>query len=125
MKVWRVFLLAGLVVVGVYELAEETQNRSDPVYAGQVSELTVRVRTKKGYSPEIAAQGLWAQCHYTVRSRNLAVPIAQVGAGRFQLVVRPAIGRNGTRRLVGCLEDATTPGVSGQVVEGPDRRMQR
>ncbi|PLS75482.1 MAG: hypothetical protein CYG61_07085 [Actinobacteria bacterium] len=118
----RVVLAAGLLGAGLYGLAEVTQNRPDPSYAGQVSELTLRVRTKEGYAHDVAAQGLWAQCRHTVRSRTLASPITQVGAGRFQLVVQPAIGTHGTRRLLGCLEDATTPGVSGQVVDGPRRR---
>lgn len=122
MKLLRAVLAVGLLVAGIYGLAEVTQNRPDPSYAGQVSELVLRVRTKDGYRPEVAAEGLWAQCRHTVRSRTLASPITQVAAGRFQLVVRPAIGAHGTRRLVGCLEDATTPGVWGEVVDGPSRR---
>lgn len=122
MKLLRAALAAGLLSAGLYGLAEATQNRPDPAYPGQVSELTLRVRTKGGYAHERAAEGLWAQCRHTVGSRSLASPITQVGAGRFQLVVRPAIGTHGTRRLVGCLEDATTPRVSGEVVSGPLRR---
>lgn len=125
MKVGRAVLAAALLAGGIYELAEETQNRPDPVYAGQVSDLTLRVRTKDGYAHNLAAEGLWAQCRHTVRSRKLAAPITPVGAGRFQLVLQPAIGTNATRRLVGCLEDATTPGVLGQVTDGPNRRAQR
>lgn len=122
MKVLQVLMAAAVLGAGVYGLAEATQNRPDPFYAGQVSELTLRVRTKEGYDHHQAAQGLWAQCRHTVRSRNLAAPIVPVAAGRFQLVVSPAIGTHATRRLVGCLEDATTPGVSGDVVDGPTRR---
>lgn len=122
MRVLQVLMAAVVLGAGVYGLAEATQNRSDPFYAGQVSELTLRVRTKEGYDRHQAAQGLWAQCRHTVRSRNLAGPIVPVAAGRFQLVVTPAIGTHATRRLVGCLEDATTPGVSGEVVDGPTRR---
>lgn len=122
MKLLRAVLAAALLGAGVYGLAEATQNRPDPSYEGQVSELTLRVRTKEGYAPAVAAEGLWAQCRHTVRSRTLASPIAQVAAGRFQLVLSPAIGTHATRRLVGCLEDATTPGVSGEVVDGPRRR---
>lgn len=122
MKILQVLVAASLLAAAVYGLAEATQNRPDPSYAGQVSELTLRVRTKDGYDRHQAAQGLWAQCRHTVRSRNLAAPIVPVAAGRFQLVVTPAIGTHAIRRLVGCLEDATTPGVSGEVVEGPKRR---
>lgn len=122
MKVLRVVVAAAVLGAGVYGLAETTQNRPDPSYPGQVSELTLRVRTKEGYDRHQAAQGLWAQCRHTIRSRNLAAPIVPVAAGRFQLVVTPAIGAHATRRLVGCLEDATTPGVSGEVIAGPNRR---
>lgn len=122
MKVLRALITAAVLGAGIYGLAEVTQNRPDPSYAGQVSELTLKVRTKENYDHRQAAEGLWAQCRHTVRSRNLAAPIAPVAAGRFQLVVTPAIGTHATRRLVGCLEDATTPGVSGEVIDGPHRR---
>ena len=118
---WTVVAAVALAA-GIFGLREATQNRPDPSYAGQVSELTLKVRTKEGYQHRLAAEGLWAQCRHTVRSRSLAQPITTVSAGRFQLVLRPAIGTHATRRLVGCLEDATTPGVSGSVVDGPTRR---
>lgn len=122
MKILQVALAAAMLVAGIYGLAEATQNRPDPSYAGQVSELTLRVRTKEGYDHRHAAEGLWAQCRHTVRSRSLASPMVTVAAGRFQLVLTPAIGTHATRRLVGCLEDATTPGVSAEVIDGPRRR---
>lgn len=122
MKVLQVLMAAAVLAAGIYGLREATQNRPDPSYAGQVSELTLRVRTKENYPHRLAAEGLWAQCRHTVRSRSLAGPIVLVSAGRFQLVLKPAIGTHATRRLVGCLEDATTPGVSGDVVDGPRRR---
>ncbi|MEO7836860.1 MAG: hypothetical protein ABIS21_04395 [Acidimicrobiales bacterium] len=122
MKFLRALLVVGVLVAGVYELAEFTQNRPDLSYEGQVSELTLRVRTKDGYAPVVAVEGLWAQCRNTVQSRSLAGPIAEVATGQFHLLVKPGLGRNGSRRLVGCLEDATTPGVSGQVIDGPRRR---
>ncbi len=121
-KALQVLVAAAVLGAGIYGLREATQNRPDPSYAGQVSELTLRVRTKEGYAARVAADGLWAQCRHTVRSRSLAVPISPVRGDSFQLVVQPAIGAHATRRLVGCLEDATTPGVLGDVVDGPRRR---
>ncbi|HUR18404.1 MAG TPA: hypothetical protein VMZ51_05625 [Acidimicrobiales bacterium] len=122
MKVLPVLMTGAVLGAGVFGLAEATQNRPDPGYPGQVSELTLMVRTKDGYAHELAAEGLWGQCHNTVRSRRLVGPMVPVGAGRFKLVVSPALGAHAARRLIGCLEDATTSGVSGDVVEGPRRR---
>lgn len=122
MKLLALLLAAGLTALGVYGLAEATQNRPDKAYPDQVSELTLGVSTKDGYSPVYAAHGLWAACRHTVRSVKLATPIARVAIDRFELVVKPALGTHGKRRLVGCLQDATTPGVSARVVDGPHRR---
>lgn len=104
-------VLAGVAVVAVFGLREATQNRPDPVREGTATELTLQVRTRDGYPAVLGAQGLWGMCQQTVSDNRLRQPLAELGGGRFSLVVEPALGSNATRRLRGCLEDATVPRV--------------
>ena len=104
-------VVAGVVTVGVFGLREATQNRPDPVREGTATELTIEVRTRDGYPAVLGAQGLWGMCQQTVSDARLRQPLAELGGGRFTLVVEPALGSNATRRLRGCLEDATVPRV--------------
>ncbi|MGH9179570.1 MAG: hypothetical protein ACRD0N_13575 [Acidimicrobiales bacterium] len=112
--------LAGLMVAavagaGLVGLREATQNRADPAREGTATELTLEVRTRGDYPALLAAQGLWGVCQQTVSDNRLRHPLAEAGAGRFTVAVEPALGRHATRRLRGCLEDATVPRVSGRV----------
>lgn len=120
-KIAGTVLLAGVLGIGVYALAEATQNRPDPLAPDRATELTLAVRTKGSYAPPRAASALWASCQHTIRGYDLDRPIASLaGTQRFSLVVQPALGRNATKRFVGCLEDATIPGVVAGVVERRD-----
>ena len=114
-------LVSGLLVAavaggGLYGLREATQNRPDEVRAGTATELTLQVRTRGGYPAGLAAQGLWGTCQQTVSSARLHQPVTERSPGRFTVVVEPALGTHGGRRLRGCLEDATVPRVSARVV---------
>lgn len=109
-------LVVAGVAVALFGLAEVTQNRPDRIRPGTATELTVSVRTRGGYPAELGAQGLWGMCQQTVSEARLRGPVVDAGNGRFTLVVEPALGRHSTRRLEGCLEDATVPRVTADVV---------
>ena len=106
-----VSVAAGLGILG---LAELTQNRPDPVEAGSttVVEFDVATRRYRG-GDEAAAQALWAVCSATVGG-EISGP-ATVTDGEFAVTISPAIGENGRKRLLGCLEDGTLDRVMGHV----------
>lgn len=118
-------VLAGLVATGLFGLREATQNRPDPVREGTATELTLQVRTRDGYPAVLGAQGLWGMCQQTVSDNRLRQPLAELGGGRFSLVVEPALGSNATRRLRGCLEDATVPRVWANLTAQRDLALAR
>lgn len=113
-------VVAGTVLAGLFGLREATQNRPDPVRPGTATELTLEVRTRGGYSALLGAQGLWGMCQQTVSQARVRVPLARVGDGRFTIVVEPALGSNAGKRLRGCLEDATVPRVTADLVARRD-----
>lgn len=113
-------VVAGVVVVALFGLMEATQNRPDPVREGTATRLTVDVRTRGGYPEALGAQGLWGICQQTVSHARLRQPLVDQGGGRFVLVVEPSLGTHSTRRLRGCLEDATVPRVSARLVAQRD-----
>ena len=110
----------GLAAVGLFALREATQNRPDEVRPGTATELTLDVRTRGGYPAHLGAQGLWGMCQQTVSSTRLGAPVTEIAPGRFSVVVEPALGTHAARRLRGCLEDATVPRVSADLVSTRD-----
>lgn len=106
-----VSVAAGLGILG---LAELTQNRPDPVEAGSttVVEFDVATRRYRG-GDDAAAQALWAVCSATVGGETSGP--ATVTGGEFAVTISPAIGENGRKRLLGCLEDGTLDRVMGHV----------
>lgn len=113
---------AAVMAAGLYGLRELTQNRPDPVRAGTATELTLAVRTRGGYPALLGAQGLWGVCQQTVSGARLRQAPTLSGAGLFTVVVEPALGDHASRRLRGCLEDATVPRVSADLVAQRDTR---
>jgi hypothetical protein len=109
-----------LAVAGIQALADATQNRPDPPPSAAFTEVVLDVRTRDGYSPAVAAEGLWAACRQTVRSARLAVPVRAAGERRFVLALEPALGPNARRRLLGCLQDATIDDVTARLVADRD-----
>ena len=105
------FLLTGAVDV----LADETQDRPDAEIGGSMAVSLVIDRRSEGRSPARTAEALFVACRHTVGDRSEATVVDQV-AGVVTLVVTPAFGEHGQRRLVGCLEDATFDRVSANVV---------
>lgn len=101
-------------VLGVGELADLTQNRPDPVVEGSVTTVVFDVGTRRyrGTDDEAAA-ALWAVCAASV-SGTATGPTATAD-GAYRVEISPAIGTNGRKRLVGCLEDGTLDRVRGHV----------
>jgi hypothetical protein len=110
------FLVAGLAVALVFELAEVTQNRHDTDRHDGTSTIVMSVSTKRGFDRELAAHSLWAACQPTVLSNRLVALTRQADGDHLALAVAPALGEHAERRLVGCLEDATVDLVSAHVV---------
>jgi hypothetical protein len=121
MKAIATLAAAGLATVGAFGLADVTQNRPDPVDAGTVTAVTFDVDTRDYQRGDgAAAQALWALCSATVGGEvtGPAAPDATADGGHdggYTVTISPAIGENGRKRLVGCLEDATLDRVMGSV----------
>jgi hypothetical protein len=113
MKALGVIVLALATGLGIVGLAELTQNRPDRVDPDSSTVIAFDVATR-GYrgSEDSAAQALWAVCAATVPGDDTAPAAA---AGDYEVTITPAIGENGRKRLVGCLEDGTLDRVMGHV----------
>ena len=114
MKALGILLLAVVTGLGILGLAELTQNRPDPVDPDSSTIVTFDVATR-GYrgGDDSAALALWAVCSATVPGDVTAV--APAPSDGFEVTITPAIGENGRKRLLGCLEDGTLDRVMGHV----------
>ena len=114
MKAVGVLVLAVTGVIGVNGLADLTQNRPDPVVDGSSTVVTFDVGTRDYNGSDVeAAHALWAVCAATV-SGDTTGPTA-TDTGDFTVSISPAIGANGRKRLLGCLQDGTLDRVQGHV----------
>ena len=116
----RVAAVVVLVVVGILavsKLSDLTQSRSDPPNRAADTEVVIAVdenRFRGGLDG--AATALWAVCAGQTTSRPTdGGMLAEIGDGRYRLVLRPAVGDDERRKLVGCLEDFTIERVRGNV----------
>jgi len=106
-------VLATGSVLGIDALADLTQNRPDEVVAGTTTVVRFDVGTRRYQGSDLdAARALWATCASTVGGEK-SQPVEAGGA--YEVTVSPAIGENGRKRLLGCLEDATLDRVQGHV----------
>jgi hypothetical protein len=118
MKALAVLAVAVMGILGVIGLANLTQNRPDPVEAGTATFVTFDVATRDYQRGDgAAAQALWAVCSATVGGEvtGPATPAEGTVDAGYTVSISPAIGENGRKRLVGCLEDATLDRVMGHV----------
>jgi hypothetical protein len=117
-KALAVLAVVVMGAMGIVGLAELTQNRPDPVEAGSATVVTFDVDTRDYQRGDgAAAQALWAVCSATVGGDVSGVPTPAEEAvdDGYTVTISPAIGENGRKRLVGCLEDATLDRVMGHV----------
>jgi hypothetical protein len=118
MKALAVLVVAVLGTLGIIGLAELTQNRPDPVEPGSATVVNFDVDTRDYQRGEgAAAQALWAVCSATVGGEvsGVSAPAGDAVDDGYTVSISPAIGENGRKRLVGCLEDATLDRVMGHV----------
>jgi hypothetical protein len=120
MKTLAMLAAAMMSTLGVLGLADLTQNRPDPVEAGTATVVSFDVATRDYQrGDDAAAHALWAVCSATVGGdvSGLTPPADDTIAddGGYTVTISPAIGENGRKRLVGCLEDATLDRVMGRV----------
>jgi hypothetical protein len=117
MRLVLILLGALGLAVGVGELADLTQTRPEAIDPGSRAEVTISVETHGYLGPsEDAARALWAVCMPQLGSATRAVSLAQVSGGELSVTVSPAPGRHSTKRLRGCLDDATIDRVRGDLV---------
>lgn len=111
-------LVAAAVIVGltVQVLAELTQSRADTDRPARTTiALTVDQKTAEPVLDTTAA--LWVACRPVLPGRNRPVARIEPTADGVLLVLEPGIGTLTTRRLTGCLADATLSSVRATVVE--------
>lgn len=110
--------LVVVAVVGIGRLSDLTQSRPDPVRANSVTELVVAVNEDR-FAPgqDAAAHALWAVCRAQTSSNVVGEGdgLESLGGDRYRVILRPALGRHGELKLVGCLEDLTIDRVLGDV----------
>ena len=112
--------LAIAAVVGLGALMDATQNRPDDPAPGSTSTLAFTVSTRDFPGGEqTAARTLMAVCAATVDDATITVP-AQAGEAdddAWRVIIKPALGEHGRKRLEGCLEDVTLDRVIGHVTD--------
>ena len=100
--------------IGVEALENLTKNRPDAISGGSTTmELEIYLRNEGVGSTGLAAESLWATCSWTVSSKLTQI---SASSGVATLTVEPALGKYSTRRLNGCLQDATIDGLQARVV---------
>jgi hypothetical protein len=118
MKALAVLVVAVLGTLGIIGLAELTQNRPDPVEPGSATVVNFDVDTRDYQRGDgAAAQALWAVCSATVGGEvsGVSAPARDTVDDGYTVRISPAVGENGRKRLLGCLEDATLDRVMGHV----------
>jgi hypothetical protein len=104
--VWTVTVLivSVLLFAFVNVLADVTQNRPDPLPTGALTTYDVQVELRDGSTADRAIPiTLWLSCRSHLPGREATIDGGD--GGRFEITVRPSVGRNDDRRFVGCLED--------------------
>lgn len=100
--------------LAVDRLGDLTQTRPEELEPGTRSRLVLDVDVQNWHrTTEAAFDALWSVC--SVQVPNRPVSVAHRGAGRFEVVLSPALAQGGRKRLVGCLQDATVDRVRAHV----------
>jgi len=92
----------------VFFLADATQTRTDELDANTETLIEFSVKTHHRFTPHaIVAESLWLTCFgIIIPPYKVAAPLAPTAdKDHYQVLVRPALGRYGQRKLTGCLED--------------------
>jgi hypothetical protein len=109
---------AALLGAGVDKLGDASQNRPDALVRGSAGRVVLQVDNKAAPGADVAAaRNLWAACSNQIGTAYRLTGVEQLGDGRVELRVRPAVGKYAERRLRGCMNDATIPLVRASVLE--------
>jgi hypothetical protein len=87
-------------------LVEAAQSRPDPADRPAATTIELAVSHRGAGPPAtVTTDTLWIACRSTLGTLAVAATVTAHGESGAALVLRPGLGRLGTRRLVGCLED--------------------
>ena len=114
-RVAAVVAAAGLGFLAVDTLAAQTQNGGDPVIEG-TTHLDLQVVYGRPAAVVDTAEAFWAVCRAALPSGIDVVDITATGSDRVRMSLSPALGRHGSRRFLGCVEDVTLDRVQASVV---------
>jgi hypothetical protein len=106
-------LVVGAGVISLDALADATQARPDPRQAG-TTVLVVEGERRSGPSATAAVR-LWERCRTLLPSR-LPITTESDRHSRVTVEVGTVLGPLAERKLRGCVEDASLPGIRGRVV---------
>ena len=112
-------LVAAAVIVGltVQVLAEATQSRPDASARPASTSILVAVDQKTGEPVLDTAAALWVACRPVLPARNRPAVRLRAEGDAVLFVLEPGIRDLTTRRLTGCLADATLASVRAEVLE--------
>ena len=114
----RFIALVVAVVLGAYlvdTIGDLTQGRPEPAQGGTQTVLVYDVATRRTARTDAeAARALWAVCESLTYHRVVAGP-DEVADG-WMVRMEPALGRQASARVEGCLEDLTLDRLVGRVV---------
>jgi hypothetical protein len=106
-----------VAVVAVLLLRDATLSTHQPVDPDSRIELVIHVRSKGGEAGQTVAEMAEAHlltCRLEVSS-DPVTPLADLGGGRFRVVLAPSMDSTDQRQFRGCLEDWTIDHVSSDV----------
>jgi hypothetical protein len=115
-RIITVTVIVALGALGIFGLLQLTKNEPDTIVPGSHSEVVLSVSTKPPLTERQGAASLWAVCLLRAHQYRLAGQHRNAD-GETVYVVRPGLGEHASRRVVGCLEDATIERVLGDVKE--------
>lgn len=116
MRALLILLVAAVLAIGVDQLGDLTQTRPEVIDPDSRAQVTLSVEVHGYLGPtEDAARALWAVCQPQLGSRTRVVGPAEVSGVQLSVVVSPAPGPTSTKRLRGCLDDATLDRVRGDL----------
>ena len=116
-RVVAIVAVGALGYAGIDAFADLTQDRPDPVVAGERTSLVIEVSHRETQvSAMSTAEAYWVSCRRVLPRRMEAHQITDVGVNRALLVVQPAIGEHALRRFRGCIEDALIDRIQARVV---------
>jgi hypothetical protein len=95
-----------LGAIGGNALVEAAQSRPDPADRPAVTTIELAISHRGAGPPAtVTADALWVACRSTLGTLPVEATVLARGESSAAMVLRPGLGRLGTRRLVGCLED--------------------